>query len=196
MDEQVQRKIAEAAHAEYGWKPAEVRVDEVEQLRRSTCSFYTAGNTAHPLSFEANYALLPGDKVVGIGDENAVRKILDTCSEGTSADWWAEIITRFDGEIGGGLVLTDESERPDIVRKLDKAGMKFTAPKFTHDKQNVTFLLLDPERYILYRVEAKRTAAGPVEVTKTKLLGGIAGGQSGSQPSSAGPVDSITQMLL
>jgi hypothetical protein len=196
MEDKVQQKIAEAARAEYGWQGEEVRVDEVERLRRPSCSFYTAANAVRPLSYQANYAMLPKDQLAGIGDGTAVAKILDTCSSGASADWWAEIITRFHADLGGGIVLTDAEVRPDIVRKMDKAGMTFAPPAFGHDKQSVTFLLLDPERYILYRVEAKRSAGGPIEVTKTKLLGGTAGAQSGSQPSSADPVDSITQMLM
>ena len=189
MDGKIQKKIAEAAHTEYGWKLDQIRVDELEGLRRPTCSFYTAGNAVRPLSYEGNYALLPGNHVVGIGDEQAASKILDTCSEGTSANWWAEIITRFTGDLGGGLVLSDENERPDIVRKLAGAGLKFTAPTFGENKSSVSFLLLDAEHYILYRVEAKRAADGKVEVAKTRVLGGPA------QNSPADSVDSISEML-
>jgi len=189
MDEKIQKKIAEAAHTEYGWKLDQIRVDEVEELRRPTCSFYTAGNTVRPLSYEGNYALLPGNHVVGIGDEQAAAKILDSCSQGTSANWWAEIITRFTGDLGGGLVLSDENERPDIVRKLADAGLKFAVPKFGDNKRSVSFLLLDAEHYILYRVEAKRAADGKVEVAKTRVLGGA------SQTSQADSVDSISEML-
>jgi len=189
MDDKVQQKISQAASAEYGWKTEEVRVDEVERLRRPSCSFYTAGNSVRPLSYQGNYALLPGSQVVGLGHGETVAKILDTCSSGASADWWAEIITRFHDDIGGGIVLTDDQVRPDIVRKMDKAGMKFMPPSFSHDKQSVSFLLLDPESYILYRIEAKRTAGGDVEVTKTKLLGGM----SDAAPSD--PVEKVSQML-
>ena len=189
MDEKIQKRIAEAAHTEYGWKQDQIRVDELEELRRPTCSFYTAGNTVRPLSYEGNYALLRGNHVVGIGDDQAAAKILDTCSEGTSAKWWAEIITRFTGDLGSGLVLGDENERPDIVRKLADARLKFTVPTFGDNKRSVSFLLLDAEHYILYRVEAKRAADGKVEVAKTRLLEGRSGAAA------ADPVDSISGML-
>lgn len=179
MDDKVRQKIAEAARAEYGWKVDEVRIDEVERLRRLSCSFYTAGSTVRPLSYQANYALLPGNQVIGIGDGHAVAKILDACSAGAPADWWAEIITRFHRDLGGGIVLSDEKVRPDVVRELTQAGATFSPPAF--GKQSVSFLLLNPETYVLYRVQATRTAGGPVEVVKTKLLGKAPGTQSNSQ---------------
>ncbi len=181
MDDKVQQKIAETARAEYGWKVDEVRIDEVERLRRPSCSFYTAGSTVRPLSYQANYALLPGNQVIGIGGANAAAKILDACSAGASADWWAEIVTRFHPDLGGGIVLSDEEVRPDIVRKLTQAGATFAPPAFGQDKQSVSFLLLNPETYVLYRVQATRTAGGSVEVVKTKLLGKASGTKSNSQ---------------
>jgi hypothetical protein len=49
MDEKVRQKIAEAAAAENGWKADEVRVDEIDRLRRPACSFYTAIRQVRPL---------------------------------------------------------------------------------------------------------------------------------------------------
>lgn len=189
MDDKVQRKIAEAAHAEYGWKLGEVEADEVEDLRTSACSFYIASSSERPLSYQANYAVLPANQVVGIADHEAVGKILDGCAASASADWWAEIVTRFHHNLGAGIVLADEQVRPDIVRKMAKAGMKFTPPAFEKDKRGVSYLLLDPETYILYRVQATRKADGSVEVTKTKLLGGTTGTQA------ANPMDAVSKTL-
>jgi len=180
-DKVIQQKIAEAVHTEYGWELAEVRVDEVERLRRQSCSFYTTASTQRPLSYQANYAVLPGNQVIGLSTEGAAAKILDACSAGASADWWAEIITRFHPDTGGGIVLSDEDVRPDIVRKLTQAGQTFAPPAFGPDKKSVSFLLLNPETYVLYRVQATRTAGGSVEVVKTKLLGKVPATQSNSQ---------------
>lgn len=195
MDDKIRQKIAEAAGAEYGWKLEEVRTDEVERLRRSSCSFYTAANAVRPLSYQANYAVLPKDEVIGISDPDAAAKILDTCSAGAPADWWAEIITRFHGDLGGGIVLSDEQVRPDITRKLMQAGMKFTPPAFGDDKQSVSFLLLEPETYILYRVQATRSAGGPIQVVRTKLLLNATATKPKSQLSSPDAIKSITEML-
>ncbi|HEX3821599.1 MAG TPA: hypothetical protein VHW45_14790 [Candidatus Sulfotelmatobacter sp.] len=171
MDEKLHQKIVQAVHAEYGWKTEEVAVDEVEDLRRPSCSFYTARSTVRPLSYLANYAVLKANELVGIGDENAVTKILDACSNDGSADWWAEIITRFHQDVGGGLVLGNESERPDVVRRLAQDGKTFTPPTLDDAKRSVSFLLLDAEAYVVYSVKATRMSSGGMEVVKTKLLG-------------------------
>lgn len=170
MDDKVRRKIAEAAAEEDGWKVDEVRVSEVERLRRPSCSFYTAGNIARPVGYQANYALLGGKDVVGGGDGKVVAKILDTCAADASADWWAEIVTRFHHDLGAGIVLRDEHTRSDITRKLSKAGKTFTPPAFDNGKQSLTYLLLDPELYVLYHIQATRAADGTVQVVKIEVL--------------------------
>ena len=171
MDDKLHQKIAEAVNAEYGWKLEEVELNEVERLRRSSCEFFTASSKVRPLSYQPNYAVLRGSEVIGAGDHDAPSKILDACSADAPADWWAEIITRFHHDVGGGIVLSDESVRPDIVRRLAKAGKPFTPPAFGDGKQSVSFLLLNPEAYILYSVKATRAPGGPIEVVMTKLLG-------------------------
>lgn len=170
MDDKVRRKIAEAAAEEHGWKVDEVRVDEVERLRRPSCSFYTAAHTVLPLSYQSNYGLLGGEQVIGVGDGNVVAKILDGCSAGAPAEWWAEIVTRFHRDLGAGIVLRDENTRPDLVRKMVEAGKTFAPPALDKGKQSLTFLLLNPETYVLYRIQAMRSAGGAVEVVKTKML--------------------------
>ena len=171
MDDKLHQEIVEAVHSEYGWKTAEVQIDEVERLRHGACAFYTARSTVRPLSYQPNYAVLNDREVVGIGDHNAVRKILDACSQNASAEWWAEVIARFHHEVGGGVVLTSESVRPDIVRNLSQKGKAFTPPTFSDDKTSVSFLLLNPETYVVYNVKATRTTSGEIEVVETQLLG-------------------------
>jgi hypothetical protein len=171
MDDTLHQKIANAVHTEYGWKIEEVALDEVERLHRGSCSFYTARSTTRPLSYQPNYAVLRGTDVIGISDHSAAAKILDACSTDAPAEWWAEIIARFHQDAGGGIVLSNESVRPDIARKLAQAGKAFTPPTFGDDKKSVSFLLFDPEAYILYSIKATRTSSGQIEVVKTKLLG-------------------------
>lgn len=163
------KMIAEEARAEHGWEVDEVRVDEVERLRRPSCAFYTVGHTVRPLSYQANYALIKGNEIVRTGDGSAVAKILDACSEGAPAEWWAEIVTRFHRDLGSGIVLRDENTRPDVTRKLAAAGQKFEPPVIDEAKQSLSFLLLNPETYVLYRVQAKRGAGGAVEVVKNRV---------------------------
>jgi hypothetical protein len=170
MDDKVRKKVAEAAAKENGWKLDEVAIDEKEELRRPTCSFYVARNKVHPLSYVDNFALLDGDKLMGIGDGKVVAKILDECSSGASADWWAEIVTRFHSDLGGGVVLHNERTRSDVTRELMKAGKNFFAPVLDQAQQSVRFLLLDPESGAIYRVEAKRDASGAIGIAQTEVL--------------------------
>lgn len=170
MDDKVRRKIAEAAADENGWEVDEVRVDEVERLRRPSCSFYTAGHKVRPLSYVRNYALLGEKQVISVGDGNVVAKILDGCSADAPAEWWAEIVTRFHRDLGGGIVLRDENTRSDIVRKLNQAGKTFAPPTLDKGKESLSYLLLNPETYVLYRIQATRSAGRAVEVAKTKVL--------------------------
>ena len=75
VDDKVRRKIAEAAAEENSWKVDEVRIDEDEELRRPSCSFYVARHKVRPLSYVRTFALLPDDTVVGIGDGKVVAKL-------------------------------------------------------------------------------------------------------------------------
>src|SRR5262249_52435992 len=128
MDEKGRQKIAEKGSADHGWKASEGRGDEVERLRRPSCSFFQVGPNVLPIAHLGNYALVGGQQVIGAGDGSVVAKLLDACSDGAPADWWAEIVARFHGDLGGGTVLRDEKVRPDVVRKMIDAGEPFTPP--------------------------------------------------------------------
>lgn len=170
MDERVRQKIAEAAAEENGWKADEVRVDEVERLRRPACAFYAARHKVQPLSYVRNFALLGGQQIMGVGDAKGVAKILDTCSGDAPADWWAEIVTRFHPDLGGGIVLHDENTRLDIPQKLKQAGRTFVRPTLDKAKQSLNYLILNPETRVVYNIQATRSGGGAVEVVKTKVL--------------------------
>lgn len=170
VDDKIRRMIAEAVAKEDGWKVDDVRVDEVAFLRRPSCSFYTAGNTARPVGYQINYALLGEKDLIGGGDGKVVARILDSCGADASADWWAEIVTRFYQGLGSGFVLHNEQTRTDITRKLEKAGKPFEPPTFHEGKKSLTYLVLDPELYVLYSVRATRAADGAIEVAKSKVF--------------------------
>ncbi len=169
MDEKVRRKIEEAAAEENGWKVDEVRVEELEGLRRPSCSFYSAGHKVRPISYLSNYALLGGDRVISAGDGAVVAKILDTCANGAPAEWWAEIVTRFHRDLGNGIVLRSEETRPDITRKLRAAGKAFAPPVLDAQKNSLSYLLLEPEAHVLYQVQATRSG-GSVEVVENEVF--------------------------
>ncbi len=171
MEDQIRDKIAEAVHADFDWKTSEVRVDEVERLRRGSCSFYTAAHKVRPLSYQPNYAVLSDSTVIGGDDDKAIAKIIDSCG-GTdaSAAWWAEIVSRFHPDLGG-VVLEDETENAAAVRKVRSLGKEFAPPVLSGDASNkaVTFYMLDPESFVIYAVKATRKTDGTVVVNKTEL---------------------------
>jgi hypothetical protein len=172
LDDKVRRKITDAATGQAGWKPEEVRVSEVEWLRRPSCSFYTASNKVIPLSYQLNFALLGDGNVLGAGEGRSVARILDTCGSDASADWWAEVVTRFHRDIGGGAVLRDEHTRSWVTRKLAKLNETFTSPSLSRDHRSLSYLLLNPETSAVYRVEAQRNQSGEIEVKSTQVLPG------------------------
>jgi hypothetical protein len=173
MDSKTSMKIAQKAQADQGWKAEDVRVDEVESIRRGSCTFYEAGHSKRPLPYVLNYALLPDGQVVGLKESDAVSRILDACGgKDAPAGWWAEIVTRFHGSLGSGVVLHEENQEPPIIRKMKEAGKSFAAPALSAEGKTriLTFYVLDPESYILYHVTATRSADGAVEVSKSEVL--------------------------
>lgn len=171
MDDKIRDKIIQAVHSEQGWKKEDVRVDEVEDLRRGSCSFYTAGHKVRPLNYQLNYAVLPGDVVISGANDKAVTKILDACGADAPAGWWADIITRFHKDLGSGVVLENANENAGAIRKITAAKKEFAPPVFSNDAggKTVTYFLLDPEAFIVYVVKATRKADGTVTVNKTEI---------------------------
>lgn len=172
MDQKIIDKIVKLAHEEQDWKKEEVEVQEDESLQRGSCSFYIASNNVWPLPYRLYYAVVPGDTVISQSDDHAVNKILDTCGSDAPADWWAEIVTRFDQELGSGVVLTDEDEYPEVVDKIRDAKKEFAPPKFSDEAsgKTVSFIVLDGEALLIYFVKATRAKDGNVTVTKSEPL--------------------------
>ena len=171
MDSKTSTTIAQKAQAEQGWEAEEVRVDEVESIRRGSCSFYEAGHKRKPLPYVANYALLSDGQVIGLKDKDAVAKILDACGGADApAGWWAEVVTRFHGSLGAGVVLHDEQQEPPVLRKMKAAGKSFAPPALSSEggAKVLTYFVLEPEAYILYHVTATRGADGSIEVGRTE----------------------------
>jgi|GEM_PF-3733697 len=171
MSEKLQDLIAQKVHAEQGWKTDEVRVDEVDRLRHGSCSFYTAGNTARPISYQLNFAVLSGDVVVGLSDDKAVSKIVDACGQEASAGWWAEMITRFHQDLGSGIVLLDAKQNLAAARKIDAAKKEFAAPVFGNEagSKTVTYYMLEPESFTVYLIKAVKNTDGSVSVNRTAV---------------------------
>jgi hypothetical protein len=172
MDAKIQDRIAQAVQADYNWKADEVSVTEVESMRRPNCSFYTVAHKVRPVSFVLNYAALPGGEVVGFNDDESVTKILDACGSDAPADWWAEVVTRFHGELGAGHVLHTEQDDPLAVDRMKQAGQSFSRPALSSGGgvKTLSYYLMENEASVLDHVEATRREDGSVEVRLTKVF--------------------------
>jgi hypothetical protein len=171
MDDKLQGKIAQAAQADYGWQPAELRVDEATELRRGSCSFFEVRHKVKPLSYVVNYALLADGAVVGLKDKDAVPRILDACGSDAPPAWWAEVVARFHADLGGGVVLKDANQDNAVTRKLNEAGKSFAPPAVSSEggAKILTFYWMEYEAYVLYHVTVTRRD-GAVEVSKVEVF--------------------------
>jgi len=169
MDEKIQEKIAQAVETTQHWKKGEFRVDEIERLRQNSCSFYGVRSTVRPLSYVLNYAVLPGDLVVGTGNEQSVSRILDTCGLSASAGWRAEIVTRFHPQLGSGVVLMDDKQNAAAIRKIAEAHKEFAPPTLSEDHGTLTYYMIEPESFAVYFVTAIRNPDGTISITKSNI---------------------------
>ncbi len=163
MNTSSKSKIVESVAADYQWKAEDIRVDEVAVLGRANCTFFTAAQTVRPVATQPNYAVLPGDDVVGSGLDS-LAKILNACGADAPALWHAEIVTRFHPELGAGVVLVREGEHFGALEKLKAAGKMLAPPTMVGTV--LTFFLFDAERFQVFSVKATRDAGGRVAVEK------------------------------
>ena len=171
MDQKIENLILQKVHKEQGWKTDEVRVDEVDRLRRGSCSFYTAGHTVRPLSYQLNYAVLNADTVLSLADEKAVSKVVESCGKDANAGWWAEIVTRFHQDLGSGVVLHDATTNTGAVEKIKSVSKEFANPSFgtSAGSKTVTFYMLEPESFSVFSVTAAFHSDGSVTVTQASI---------------------------
>lgn len=172
MDQNNVEKITKIIEDQRGWKANEFEIEEEESLNRGSCSFYTALSKVQMLSFLPNYAVISGETVVSIRDKQAVSKILNACGSDASADWWAEIVTRYSQELGNGAVLTNANEFPNVIARIRDAKKEFAPPKFSDEAggKTVNFILLEGEAMLVYFVKATRAKDGNVTVSKSAPL--------------------------
>lgn len=171
MDEKIQEKIANKVHKDHDWKTDQIRIDEAPELRRGSCAFYTVRHTVRPLSYVLNYALISNETLLGDSDDQAASKILDACGSDASAGWWAEILSRFDNEVGFGIVLQDSKQNLGAMDQIQTAKKEFVPPKFSEDAngKSVSFYLLEPEEFTVYFVKATRNKDKAITVSKSSL---------------------------
>jgi hypothetical protein len=171
MDEKIHEKIASSVIKEHDWKPDQIRIDEVDDLRLGACAFYAVRHTVRPLSYVLNYAVISGETVLSDKDDQAASKILNACGSDASANWWAEVLTRYHAEVGQGTVLLDEKQNYGATDQIKSAKREFVPPKFSDEagSRSVSFYMLQPEEFTVYFVKATRNKDGSITVKNSEL---------------------------
>ncbi len=141
--------------SEYGWQRRDVELSAEPDLDRAGCHFLRASNKARPGSAVARFAVLPEGLVVSASnDGSSASDILRACGDGAPGAWWAQIITRFDGQVPG--VVVDPKTTPSAIRRIREAGLAYAPPELDvrGSVASVSFYTLDHERGVVYRVDA------------------------------------------
>src|SRR5690606_22679726 len=102
------------------------------------CRFLRATQRTRPGSHAAQFALLPGDRLVDsfAADGASADAILRACGASAPAEWWAQVVTRFGG-VGG--VLVDPETSPSALRKIREAGHEYAPPALDDARRTITF---------------------------------------------------------
>ncbi len=166
MNTIAQQKIAQTVQAELAWKADEIRIDEVESLRRGSCSFFTAAQTKRPIALMPNFVVLKGDDVMGAGDES-LNRIVATCGAEASAEWLAEVVVRFHPQLAGSLVVDKEAGFHGAIRVIEKAGKAFMVPVL--EQKTLRFFCVSVEDMQVHQVEATVRASEQVGVVVNRL---------------------------
>lgn len=176
MDDATRGRIAAAAAQAYDWKAADVEVRPHEELDRGGCHFYIALDTSGPAHAVGNYAVLDDRRIAGVDVRGnaAATLLLRQCGKDAPADWWASVVARFSGEVGG-LVLTADGN-PFAIRKIKDAGVAFAPPALVRegDATTLSFFVMDVGIDTPYRVQAVLPAEGPLAIAAKPVSAGAA----------------------
>lgn len=145
-------QVKDAAARFRNWDPGDIEIGTVEALDRGGCRFYRASNPSRTDSSPVEYATMPDGSLIG-GERESTRaqvgRLLEACGADASADWWAQVVSRYAGS--GGILVNENA--PSAIRKLKKAGVADHAPMLRRDG-TATVL-----RYYSYGYDSGKTLA-------------------------------------
>ena len=168
LSEQTQQAAKARVAAALGGSSADVTLSAEPGLDFGGCRFLRATHRARPGSHSGQFAVLPDDRVVDsfATDGTSADAILRTCGAKATAEWWAQVVTRFGG-VGG--VLVDPANAPSGVRKIRAAGEEYAPPTLDPARRTLTFFVINYEEDRPYKVQARLADAGGLDVTRTAL---------------------------
>jgi hypothetical protein len=166
MDTSTRDRIVAAAARDHRWNAADVDVRDNAELDRGACRFFLAVNAKVPSHDVGNYAQLGDGRVAGVdvSGNDAAAAILKACGADAPADWWASVVARFSGDVGG-LVLTADGN-PFAIKKIRDAGVDFKPPALTRsgDAATLTFFTMDIGANRAFLATATLSASGVLTV--------------------------------
>ena len=166
MDDSTRDRIVAAAAREHGWKAADVDVRTNEELDKAGCSFFVAVNARAPSHDVGNYAVLDDGRIAGVDPTGnaAAAALLKGCGKEASADWWAAVVARFSGDVGG-LVLTSDGN-PFAIKRIRDAGIEFKPPSLVRGAgaATLTFFTMDVNANQAFLATAVLSEAGTLSV--------------------------------
>ena len=164
MQQAAKARVAEAL----GGSTADVELSAEPELDFGGCHFLRATHRARPGSHSGHFAILPDDRVVDSFAEHSASAdaILRACGAQASAEWWAQVVTRFGG-IGG--VLVDPKNAPSAVRKIQQAGEAYAPPALDANRRAITFFVIHYEENHPYKVRAQLDDASGIQISRTRL---------------------------
>lgn len=171
MSEATRDRIVAAAAKDQRWNAAQVKLVPKAELDREGCAFYAAVAEDRAAPAPGYFGLLPDGRVAGIdlrGDD-AAAVLLASCGRDAPADWWATVVARFSGSIGGS-VLTQEGN-PYGIRRVRERGATFAPPALTRSPAGaeLAFFSYDAELKQPYQVRAMLSPDGKLKVESRAL---------------------------
>lgn len=149
-------RVKQAATGDYAWDAGDIEVSSVRDLDREGCRFFRATNTAQAGRQPAEYVTLPDGRIIGGQgtDTSRAATLLQSCGAGAPAQWWAQVITRYSGRVGG--VVVDPVNAPSAIRKIREAGGDYAPPRLATDagSTSIVFYAMHYERGMPYEVKA------------------------------------------
>jgi hypothetical protein len=171
MSEATRDRIVAAAAKDQHWNAAKVKLMPKEELDRPGCSFYVAVPEDRAVPAPGYFGLLPDGRVAGIdvrGDD-AAAALLNACGKEAPADWWANVVVRFSGSIGGSVLTADGN--PYGIRKVRERGGSFAPPALSRGPAGaeLVFFSYDAELQVPYQVHAQLSAEGKLRIDSKAL---------------------------
>ena len=170
MSKEAQRAAKARVAEALGGSAADVELSAEPELDFGGCRFLRATHRARPGSHSGQFAVLPDDRMVDsfAADGASADAILRACGAQASAEWWAQVVTRFGG-VGG--VLVDPQNAPSALRRIREAGETYAPPTLDGARRAITFFVIHYEENRPYKVQAQLADAGGLKITRTPLAG-------------------------